>query len=131
MVTSSNSLMRLRMRSLCPPRFTRMSALTSNTSPSLVLLLFISNVLTSMSSSLRRFSTSDTVFFDEATNPNCTAALPNWGIKVCNDSRPTSTRVVVIAATTYRPVPQARPMAAVTHRPANGNVYELVLREAV
>ena len=41
-----------------------------------------------------------------------------WGKSRISSSRPSRARSVVMVAIRYKPVPQARPIAAVTHKPA-------------
>lgn len=51
-------------------------------------------------------------------NDNSTTILPTCGMNRMSTSRPTMTKTVTIRAATYIPLPQAKPMAAVTQSPA-------------
>ena len=53
-----------------------------------------------------------------AEKDKSTTVEPSCGIRAFITSRPNNTITVAIVAARYIPVPQASPMAAVTHKPA-------------
>ena len=61
---------------------------------------------------------SRTLSVDGAENDSSTVVMPSWGIRALMTSSPSNTMTVAMVAATNMPVPHARPMAAVTHRPA-------------
>ena len=60
----------------------------------------------------------DGLAFDVAEKVRLTVVVPTCGIKALSTSSPSSIITVAIAAAAYIPVPQASPIAAVTHSPA-------------
>ena len=59
-----------------------------------------------------------TLSIDVAENDTSTLVVPSCGIMAFITSKPSSTIAVASVAATYMPVPQARPIAAVTQSPA-------------